>query len=290
MQQLIALGGAQARILLRDGRSRDAIELASLGLSIGKRVSAADNLDLFGIYMASAFQTVSLVDLEHAVRTTRITPESARDLAALLESTRWSADDWQRVWALEYERVFIALGELDAAGLAGWWRLVPSAYRWQPNRTASALAELYREQRRKSTQFCADAGLQRAGSAVAPPRLADLLAPNGVGRLVIDEVRARSFDRIQLKRCQFETHVSLVEVMIAAKAYADAERALPERLEDLVPDYLDALPLDRYDGAPLRYARSVPAVYSVGEDFTGSDDAAAPYPDDPRAPGLALAF
>lgn len=44
--------------------------------------------------------------------------------------------------------------------------------------------------------------------------------------------------------------------------------ALPERLEDLVPDYCAAVPEDPVDGKPLRYRRSGVdyMIYSVGED------------------------
>ncbi|MGH7336520.1 MAG: hypothetical protein ACREI7_02980, partial [Myxococcota bacterium] len=280
VQQLIALAGAQARILLRDGSSGAAIELASLGLRVGKRISAAENVDLLGIDMAIAFQTLSLLDLEHVVRTAYLAPDAAHALGRQLGSTRWHAEDWQRIWALEYERV---LAEVDAAserasdgsGLAWPMSVLPNAYRWHPNRTAAALAGVYRDQLRKSALFCADAGLV-AVSRQRPHGFADLVAPNAMGRFVIDAIRAQSFDSVQLQRCQLETHVSLVAALVAAKAWSDAEGALPERLEDLVPRYLDALPLDRYDGAPLRYARAARAVYSIGEDFTDAGPAAAP--------------
>ncbi len=301
IQQLVALAGARARILLREGRAREAIELASLGLQVGKRVSAAENVDLFALQMARSYQTVSLIDLEHAARSAPLAPDTARALGMLLESTRWSAGDWQRAWALEYERLLAALGAVDVSraragewSLSGWpLLLLPGAYRWQPNRTASALVDLYRDQSRKSTAFCASAGL-RDGDRIALPRRTGLvaqLAPNGMGRLVIDQVRARSLDPLQLERCQLETHISLLGVLIAAKAYSDAEGSLPERLEDLVPRYLDALPLDRYDGAPLRYARALPAVYSVGKDFADAGGGErAPNLLDPREPALSLAF
>ena len=45
-----------------------------------------------------------------------------------------------------------------------------------------------------------------------------------------------------------------------------------ERLEELVPQFLPSVPLDPYDGQPLRYKR-LPAgfvVYSIGAD--GRDD------------------
>jgi hypothetical protein len=297
VQQLIALAGAQARILLRDGHSRDAIELASLGLRVGKRISAAENVDLLGIDMTIAFQTVSLLDLEHAVRTAHLAPDAAHNLGRLLESTRWRAEDWQRIWALEYE---LLLAEVDAAsarasdgsGLAWPMSLFPSAYRWHRNRTAATLAGLYRDQRRKSAVFCANAGLLGDGGVRwgGPRGFADLLVPNAMGRIVIAAIRSQSFDHLQLQRCQLETHVSLVEALIGTKAYSDTEGALPERLEDLVPRYLDALPLDRYDGSPLRYARAARAVYSIGEDFTDAGPAAAPSPLEPREPGLSLAF
>jgi hypothetical protein len=294
VQQLIALAGAQARILLSDGRARDAFELASLGLQLGKRVSAAENVDLLAIRKAISFQTVSLVDLEHAARTAHLAPGDAHALGRLLDATRWRAEDWRRVWAIEYERV---VDEVDAeserasdgSGLAWPMSALPSAYRWQRNRTAAALASLYRDQGRKSALFCADAGLA-AAPRLGARRFADLVVPNAMGRIVIEAIRAQDLDSYQLERCQLETHVSLVAALVAAKAWSDAEGALPERLEDLVPVYLDALPLDRYDGAPLRYARAARAVYSVGGDFTDAAPAAAPNADDPRAPGLSLAF
>jgi hypothetical protein len=44
--------------------------------------------------------------------------------------------------------------------------------------------------------------------------------------------------------------------------------ALPERLEQLVPQFLASVPLDPYDGRPLRYQRTATGfvVYSIGAD------------------------
>jgi hypothetical protein len=290
LQQLVALSGARARILLREGRGREAIELASLGLRVGKRVSSADNVDLFGIYMAGAYQTVALLDLEFAARSTRVDAQTARELGALLEETRWRASDWQRVWGLEYQQLIASLATIDIDGVPWPIRLLPSAYRFQPNRTASALADLYREQSRKSARACAHADLARSGELLALPTAIELFAPNALGRIVIREIRARNFDQVQRKRCQFETHVSLVEALIAAKAYSDAEGRLPAQLADLAPRYLDAPPLDHFDGEPLRYAVAAHAVWSVGEDYSNEGGGTAPNPLDPHQPAVSLAF
>ena len=74
-----------------------------------------------------------------------------------------------------------------------------------------------------------------------------------------------------IKRCHAETKLSLVQALIAAKAYWDAEGSLPARLGDLVPEYLDRFPHDRFEGALLRYSRERQVVYSAGDDFTDSD-------------------
>ena len=59
---------------------------------------------------------------------------------------------------------------------------------------------------------------------------------------------------------------------LAAKRYQLAHGELPERLDSLVPDYLEALPTDPFDGKPLRCEPNGTGaiVYSVGKD--GVDD------------------
>ncbi len=67
-------------------------------------------------------------------------------------------------------------------------------------------------------------------------------------------------------------------VFLAVRAYEVEHGQPPEDLAQLVPEYLPAIPLDPYDGQPLRYLRrDVPglppeawAVYSIGEN--GGDD------------------
>jgi hypothetical protein len=61
-------------------------------------------------------------------------------------------------------------------------------------------------------------------------------------------------------------------VALAAERYRRAQGDWPRAPANLVPGYLPAVPLDPFDGAPLRYRRTDDGVvvYSVGED--GRDD------------------
>ena len=68
----------------------------------------------------------------------------------------------------------------------------------------------------------------------------------------------------------------------------DSLRALEERLEQLVPKHLEAVPADQFDGLDLRYlARSEgPLLYSVGRD--GRDDDGNPEAESPLEPAKDL--
>jgi hypothetical protein len=57
-------------------------------------------------------------------------------------------------------------------------------------------------------------------------------------------------------------------VMLALERYRMTEREWPAQLTDLVPAYLSTVPVDPYDGAPLRFRRTKDGViiYSIGAD------------------------
>ena len=62
------------------------------------------------------------------------------------------------------------------------------------------------------------------------------------------------------------------QTALAVQRYRLAEGRLPDTLADLVPDYLETVPLDPFDGNDLRYKKLNIGfvVYSIGED--GKDD------------------
>jgi hypothetical protein len=68
---------------------------------------------------------------------------------------------------------------------------------------------------------------------------------------------------------------------LAVERYRQTDGKLPDKLDDLCPDLLDAVPADPFDGAPLRYKKLEKGyiVYSVGPD--GKDDGGAEK--DPKA-------
>ena len=49
---------------------------------------------------------------------------------------------------------------------------------------------------------------------------------------------------------------------------------LPETLDELVSEYIDSVPIDGYDGKPLRYSKEKKIIYTIGHNLkdTGGPD------------------
>jgi hypothetical protein len=161
----------------------------------------------------------------------RPTPAESRALARELAGPV-DAELWRRVWATEYQhakRSFAESGVGDPRAL-----------------------ELL-------------AGQTRAIQQWAGRPCADWLSTaDGKRVLLLWDV---SFDRFELRRCLVESASAAAQAQLGLRAYQLEHGHLPERLADLVPHYLDAVPIDGFDGAPLRYDREQRVLESVGSDL-----------------------
>ncbi len=80
---------------------------------------------------------------------------------------------------------------------------------------------------------------------------------------------SRNFEKRLSNDCQHLTDVGLNAARIALLRYGLRHGAYPERLEQLVPEYLSAVPTDWMSGEPLRYQRHDPCgfrIRSCGDD------------------------
>lgn len=90
-------------------------------------------------------------------------------------------------------------------------------------------------------------------------------------------------DRNALERARH----AVVLALFGVRRFVQQEMRLPARLEDLVPKYLSALPLDPFSGEPVRYNASRGLIYSVGKNLKdeGGKPTGVPMsdPDEPTA-------
>jgi len=85
-----------------------------------------------------------------------------------------------------------------------------------------------------------------------------------------------------------DAHRRVTSTALAAQRFRLAQGRLPETLDELVPAYLDAVPIDPFDNQPLRYRLLEKGfvVYSIGDD--NSDDGGAERDRDNRHPDGSL--
>ena len=85
--------------------------------------------------------------------------------------------------------------------------------------------------------------------------LVQVCAPRFTGRIFELDTRIRA-------------HISLARTALAIERYRLATGKMPERLEELVPQHIKEVPIDPFDGQPIRYKREEPGyrLYSVLDD------------------------
>ncbi|HBO43141.1 MAG TPA: hypothetical protein DD670_04240 [Planctomycetaceae bacterium] len=144
-------------------------------------------------------------------------------------------------------------------------------YHFQPNETRRIAAELYRK-------FIANALKTRAqmepidlDELVGHERgkAAFMLSPNQVGRIFLDLLLPSHHALLQAK-CRGQGELAATRLIVACRRYEIDHGELPPTLDALVPEYLDAVPIDPFDGKPFRYVREKAIVYSVDKDLVDS--------------------
>jgi hypothetical protein len=92
-----------------------------------------------------------------------------------------------------------------------------------------------------------------------------------------DEFGDGRFGVVVLKIIRMESTCRVIVTAIALKRFQLKHGKLPETLDEMSPEFLRAVPIDPYDGKPLRYhpnADGTYMLYCVGED--GVDDGGDP--------------
>ncbi len=82
------------------------------------------------------------------------------------------------------------------------------------------------------------------------------------------KILAPAMSRVAQLDLRIHAHLDLARTALALERYRLATGAVPDRLDALVPQYLERVPIDPFDGKPIRYRRTDPGylLYSVMED------------------------
>jgi len=94
--------------------------------------------------------------------------------------------------------------------------------------------------------------------------------PNALGKEAL-KGSFQTLENMLSSQVSSDTLLSFTVALMALKCWqARNEGALPPSLDALIPEYLDAVPRDPYDGKPIRYSAEKRIIYSVGMDGVDS--------------------
>lgn len=146
--------------------------------------------------------------------------------------------------------------------------LIPSYYT-HPNETANMVLDNYKSFAELSAEYCKDINIKNVNIKGRKARWdiswLDIVSPNSAG-----EIWGQSgfhFSNHFKTNCRSHAYAEGVKTVVALKRFEADKGYLPENLQQLVPEYLNTLPIDPFDGNPLRYSKKDLWVYSVGVNY-----------------------
>lgn len=265
------------------GRRDEALQTCGVLLRFGRLVAATPGSFYEHLLGVRALRTglAPVRDLARDVGTDRTTLEQ---LAVWLRELPQPADAFTRALKREYvEQVGMDDLGLDAyrpeeePPVMRLFRLVPS-YSLQPVATRAQLTRAYRCAITNATVAQASNRAIHPEGALLRRQAARLVAPNAGGVFVVSQVETR----LEYALCQHRglvTDIAATRVVVAAQRFRLSTGRLPLTLEALVPEFIDAVPADPYDGKPLRYLPERGIVYAVDTDMVDDGGEVPPPPE-----------
>jgi hypothetical protein len=260
--QLLAL---EALLDAENGQPESAISSIRASCALARSVSREPMVIPQLVRMAC--QTLAASSLERVLNRSELTDEQllslsrtvseAENLSALVSA--WAGERCAAIAVFEapaHEKLQI-IGDLPAAPLLGLYE-------------ATGLADADQSLYLEMMQDCIEASR-------LPPHQRQEAVEAAVEKIEnLPKIRfllgmfAPAFARITELDLRTIAHVRTAQVAIAVERHRLATGRLPDTLADLVPSYLDTVPVDPFDGRDLRYKKLETGfvVYSVGEDET----------------------
>lgn len=99
---------------------------------------------------------------------------------------------------------------------------------------------------------------------------------NIAGKMLFTDLMSSTRKVLELVDQRIANSQSL-RIAYALKSYYNQNGTLPEKLSALIPEYMKAIPLDPFDGEPMRYSKERGIVYSVGNDYIDNGGSELPF-------------
>ena len=271
---------ARARLARQAGRLEEAVADVRVALRFGDLVQK-DAACLINYLVGMAIYSSAAEAAQEVARDPATPPEALARLAETLQETgsferglRLALQAEYRMGChvvddLRHRQGPDAMADFFGTDVESWLRMMGRLRRsnafFKPNQTKRMLGEFYRKVIADIPKIYADLPPEKVEEE--PVRKLSLLKPNAIGRFVLD-LLAPAIGRILETRCKLEAIAAGTGLVVACQRFERERGRWPAELSELVPDYLEAVPRDPYDGTGFRYSAEKGLAWAVGRNLT----------------------
>lgn len=294
MRFLSMLPQLKARLLAEQGDYQQAAKYLAISLKFNDHITRDASATLISYLVGQSLQTDTLNQITALAQSNELPDKVLTVLGKELDRlSHYSEDGFDLVWSGEHIYSALLLDEmLDASFLErldyysfnAWfaesWNadlftvgliLIPE-YVAQAGKLNNHSLKRWIKLQNQSDSLCSDLNFDREPLSDSTKRSwFQVLAPNGLAQAVyFSDPEVSQFDNHFHRRCLSNFHVNATRLLIAIKRYESRGLGSIESLGQLVPNYIDNLPIDPFSGQPIKYNSVSRYLYSYGENF--SDD------------------
>jgi len=266
------LGAIRAEQILRQGQEREALDQAMLIIRFGHTVEHGRGC-VIPYLVGMNIKQIGRREFASIVSRCTLGPDDLTPYIEQLGCYRFSGDELAEAFRVEY---MIAANTLDDIAAGRYSVEDPDdgssdrrgSVFLKPNRTKKRMAEAIRLLIASTHETHAAATLPKIDrDRDVGWTIRAILSGNFVGRDLYRLIMP-ALERVHISKCRENCSIAATQVLVALKCYQVEHGELPETLDELVPEYLEAVPLDDFDGTPMKYSKEKRVVYAVGTNLT----------------------
>jgi len=281
-KRLARLAEVRVNVLFHNGQDKEAFDQIVNHILIGRRMQNAHG-PLIDYLVGTAVRSMGLSQMQHWVGKTHLTPDQLKDYIRQLglnpdEEGIAFANTIKGEYQFQVESLdAMHQGKTTNSDSSSHY---PRPVRWLPLFNFSQTKALFAQEDLKLVQ-AAPHHFNEANVAdmESRPNLVSMyLSGNAVGQIMYYMSMPAVIPSLA-KKSQGDVQLQATRTIFALRAYQLTHGNLPSDLSALVPEFLDAMPIDDFDGQPLRYSPDRKIVYSVGQnlkDDGGNDSRPGP--------------
>ena len=295
------LSSIKAISAAKKGQDKKAFDEALKSIKLGHKMQNSQG-SLIHYFLGTAIKSIGLYTVQDLLKTTSLDNSSLKDYLSKISEYSDNKKGLELAIKIEYTVQVSAVDSItesidpnEAVQKLAWGsflfgkKIEQSSFYFQPNKTKKMFADNARLVIKDIDKPCGIVE-QREVEKVAPSNAIEMLfTENAIGKMIHD-ITLISFGPFQNKRCDVELLVSATRLLVAMKMFKTDLSTYPSSLVDLIPDYIIEIPVDPYDGKPIRYSSSKKIIYSVGQDLIDSGGSTGDNLEKMKDPTFKIAF